>query len=281
MAARTEVRVVTDPACAWSWASEPKLRRLLWEFGEGLEPVWIMGGMARSIDENGRDRYAGIWPDVAAESGMPFDPRIWARGGISSSYPACQAVVAACEQGPEVAGRYLRRLREGLMYERKRLDHPEALLAEAGPAGLDVPRFQLDLQSNAILEAFGEHLDEARRISEQAESEGATGCTGPIERVTFPSMTFIGSDGDRRCVYGWQPYELYVEAATAVGAASTSAAKPEPLEVIDRFGRAATREIEEITGRPRVVVEAELWALAKQWRLRPITALTGTLWERA
>jgi hypothetical protein len=51
--------------------------------------------------------------------------------------------------------------------------------------------------------------------------------------------------------------------------------------VIERLGRSATREIEEVTGRPRVVVEAELWALAREWRLKPVTALTGTLWERA
>jgi len=275
------VRVVTDPACAWSWGSEPRLRRLIWEFGESMELRWVMGGMARSIGESDRARYAGIWPDVAAESGMPLDPRIWARGGISSTYPACQAVVAACEQGPDQAGRYLRRLREGLMFERRRLDNAESLIAEAGPAGLDVSRFEVDLRSNAIVEAFGAQLEEARRIPELARAEGATGCTGPIERVTFPSLTFIGSDGERHGVYGRQPYELYAEAATAAGAQPTGAAMPEPLAVIDRFGRCATREIEEVTGRPRVVVEAELWALAREWRLKPTTALTGTLWERA
>jgi hypothetical protein len=30
-----------------------------------------------------------------------------------------------------------------------------------------------------------------------------------------------------------------------------------------------------------VVVEAELWALAREWRLKATTVLTGTLWERA
>lgn len=275
-----QVRVVTDPACAWSWGSEPKLRRLTWEFGDALELRWVMGGMARRIEEDGRREYAESWPETAAESGMPLDPRIWTRGGISSSYPACQAVVAACEQGAGPGGRYLRRLREGLMHERKRLDHAEALIAEAGPAGLDVSRFEIDLRSNAIVEAFGAQLEEARRIPERAKAEGATGCTGPIERVTFPSLTFISPEGDARGVYGWQPYESYVEAARAAGAAPATTAKPEPLEVIDRLGRCATREIEEITGRPRVIVEAELWALARDWRTKPVTALTGTLWER-
>ena len=50
------------------------------------------------------------WLDVAAATGMPFDPRLWLSNPISSTYPACQAVVAAREQGPEPGYRYLRRL---------------------------------------------------------------------------------------------------------------------------------------------------------------------------
>ena len=50
---------------------------------------------------------------------------------------------------------------------------------------------------------------------------------------------------------------------------------------MERFGRAATREVEALTGRPRPIVEAELWSLAREWRLRPVAVLTGTLWERA
>jgi hypothetical protein len=53
------------------------------------------------------------------------------------------------------------------------------------------------------------------------------------------------------------------------------------MEAIERFGRCATREVQELTGRPRPPVEAELWALAAEWRLRPVPALTGTLWEPA
>jgi hypothetical protein len=168
------------------------------------------------------------------------------------------------------------------MCERRRLDQPDALIGEAGPAGLDVPRFEIDIRSNAIVETFGAQLDEARQIPEQARAENATGCTGPIERVTFPSVTFVHADGARHGVYGWQPYELYVEAAAAAGVPlPAERTAPEPLEVIERLGRCATREIEELTGRPRVVVEAELWALAREWRLKAVPVLTGTLWERA
>ena len=37
----------TDPSCAWSWNTEPKLRRLMVEFGESLSWTYVMGGLAR------------------------------------------------------------------------------------------------------------------------------------------------------------------------------------------------------------------------------------------
>ncbi len=55
----------------------------------------------------------------------------------------------------------------------------------------------------------------------------------------------------------------------------------EPLEAVRRFGRCATRELEVLCDRAGPVVEAELWALARDWKLKPVTALTGTLWEPA
>ncbi len=276
-----ELRVATDPACPWSWASEPKLRRLLWELGDAVDPRWVMGGMARSIGTDEHPDRIATWLQAAGESRMPLDPRLWTQGGISSSYPACQAIVAACEQGPEAAGRYLRRIREGLMVERKRLDHAEALIAEAGAAGLDVARFEVDLRSNAVLEAFGAHLEEVRRVPVEAREQDGVGSTGEIERVSFPSLSFVGEDGARHGVYGWQPYERYLEAAAAAGVRPAERPRPSPLEVVERFGRCATREVEEVTGRPRVVVEAELWGLAREWRLRAVPVLTGTLWELA
>jgi predicted DsbA family dithiol-disulfide isomerase len=278
-----EVRVVTDPACAWSWASEPKLRRLDWEFGDRLDWRWVMGGMVREVGPGQRARYARVWPNVAVESRMPFDPRLWSEGGIDSSYPACQAVIAAGEQGKPAAELLLRRIREGLMFGRRRLDRVSELIALAGELegeGLDPVRFEIDLRSDEILERLADQLEEARRIPAQAVAENATGCTGPIERVTFPSLTFVAGDGARRGVYGWQPYELYAEAAAASGAGEPDALAPDALTVLDRFGSAATREVEEVTGRSRTETEAELWRLACEGAVEPTTAMTGNLWKR-
>src|SRR6266545_4886512 len=171
----TQVRFYSDPACPWSWAAEPALRRALWEFEGELEFVWVMGGVARRYgrdyrDEEGRigegpDCFADLishWLDVTAASEMPMDPRIWTESPLSSTYPACQAVKAACEQGSEADYRYLRELREGIMFERRKLDHVDALIAAVGRARLDRERFEIDLRSHAITEAFGADLDEVR-----------------------------------------------------------------------------------------------------------------------
>jgi predicted DsbA family dithiol-disulfide isomerase len=285
-------RFYTDPACPWSWAAEPALRRLMWEFSGELEFVWVMGGLARSYGSEyadfqcrivpGGDCFAGLissWLDVAAESGMPHDPRIWTENRLDSTYPACLAVKAACEQGWEAGYRYLRRLREGIMFGRRKLDHLEALIGEAGPAGLDRERFEIDVRSNAITEAFAADLDEVRDPPDEAREADAVGETEGRERVSFPSVLFIGDDGSQNGVWGTAPAEDYRDAAAAAGAEQRNEGALEPLDAIERFGRCATAELQELSGRPRPVVEAELWSLATEWKLKPVEALTGTLWE--
>jgi putative protein-disulfide isomerase len=265
----------------------------MWEFGAELHFTWVMGGLARQYGPDYRDQEAGIgsgadcfadlmrhWLDVAAESGMPTDARIWSENPISSTYPACQAVKAAAEQGSEAAYRYLRRLQEGLMTERKKLDHLEALIGEAGPSGLDVGRFRIDLSSHAITEAFAANLDQVRDPPQEARAADKVKQTEGSDRLSFPSAVFSGDRGSQHGVWGWQPYEAYREAALAAGAAVVEERRPEPLEAVERFGRCATRELEELTGKPRPVLEAELWALARDWKLKPASVAGGTIWEQ-
>ncbi len=266
----------------------------MWEFDDELRFVWVMGGLARQYDSRYRDDEGGIgsgpdcyadlmshWLEVGEETGMPFDPRIWTENPIRSTYPACMAVKAAGEQGSELEYRYLRRLREGLMVGRRKLDHAESLIAEAGPAGLDVERFRIDLDSHAITELFGADLDEVRDVPAQAREADKVRSTEGKERVSLPSAVFIGDHGGRHGVWGWQPYGAYRDAALAAGASPVNDGPLEPVAAIDRFGSLATKEAEVLADRPRPLVEAELWRLATEWKLKPIRALTGTIWEKA
>jgi putative protein-disulfide isomerase len=85
-----EVRYFSDPACTWSWAAEPALRKIIFEFDGELDFVWAMGGLARRFGSAYRDSEAGVgtgpdcfadlmshWLNVAGRTGMPCDPRLW------------------------------------------------------------------------------------------------------------------------------------------------------------------------------------------------------------
>jgi hypothetical protein len=153
------------------------------------------------------------------------------------------------------------------------------LVGEAAAARLDRGRFEAALDSPAATEAFEAHVEEAREVPEQARAEGKHSQTEGRERVSFPSAVFVSEDGERHGVWGWQPLERYREAALAAGAKQANAGALPPLEAIERFGRMATREVEVLNESPGAATCAELWRLAAEGRLRPVRALTGTIWE--
>jgi putative protein-disulfide isomerase len=275
------VRYITDPACSDSWAAEPQLRRLMVEFGDDLAFTYVMGGLAREVQESDHGWLAEEWLAAAERSRMPVDSRLWKEGPIGSTYPASMAVKAAAEQAGDGGYTYLRALREGLMCLRRKLDTTEALVEEARGAGLDVQRFRIDLGSHAIVESFGADLEEVRAFPEDAREQGMTTTVRGPERLVFPSAIFIGEDGEHHGVYGHRPYEAYRDAALAAGAEPVGGEPPGVLEALQRFGRMAAVEIEQVCHLSEPQVEAELWQLALDWKVKPVRVLTGRLWEPA
>ena len=277
------LRYYTDPACSASWAAEPRLRRLLVEFGEELEITYVMGGLAREFEDD-LSSLVIKWLDHGAESGMPLDPRIWHEDGVRSTYPASIAVRAAAEQGPEAAARYLRALREGFMCFGRKLDGPEALVEEARRTGLDLQRFRIDLESNAILEAFGTDLEDTRTIPDAAREAGLAteGSHGSkVERLAFPALRLgpIEGGGEERWVGGDHSYDDWRVAALAAGAAPSDGPRPDIPAALRRFGSMATAELEAVCDLPGPRAAAEVWRLASEWRVRRVPVLTGELWE--
>ena len=277
-------RYFTDPACSWSWAAEPRLRRLMWEFGDSLSLTFVMGGLARDYTSRKGvyDWLLAHWVEVAAESRMPIDPLLWKEGPIASTYPACMAVKAAQEQAGDGGYRYLRTVREGLLCFRRKLDTTEALVEAAREAGLGVERFRVDLQSHAIVEAFGADLEATRAVPDDAREAGkVVDAHASGERVPFPSVVFEGEGGERAAVYGDVSYDELRAAALAAGAEPVTDERPDALTALRRFGRMATLEVEEVCGLPEPRAYAELWRLASEWQVKPVRVVTGWLWEVA
>ncbi len=289
------MRYLTDPACSWSWAYEPTIRRLMAEFGDELRWTFVMGGLARDYGaaegseaaeavREGWGVHAWLlahWLEVAAEGEMPCDPLLWREGPLRSTYPACLAVKAAAEQAPDGGYQYLRGVREGLFCFRRKLDGAEALVEEARRARLDAERFRIDLGSHAIVEAFGTDLEEVRAVPQEARDLDRVKGSADRERLPFPTLVFVGEDGTRRALFGTRPYEEIAEAARAAGARPTGSAPPEVLDALRRFGRMATSEVAAVCDLPGPRAAAELWRLAGEWRVVRTPVLTGELWEPA
>lgn len=272
-----EVYYYTDPACPWSWAAEPTLRRLLHELDGQLSVRFVMAGMAREFGDP--DALAREAVEAGLESGMPVDPRLWWEGPPRSSHPACVAVKAAAEQGQAAA--MLRRLREGFLCRRRRVDRLDALIEEARTIpGLDVERFRIDLQSHAMLEAFGSDVELAQAVPAEHHAETA-------ERVKLPSFEFLAGSGERYGVYGPAPYEELLAAARAAGAGAAAASAPAVADppgieaALGRWGTMATVEVASVCGLPGPRAPAELWRAAAEWRVRAERLGTGELWSLA
>ena len=255
----------TDPACPYSWAAEPALRRLQVEFAEGLAITYVMGGLAREFRKPLQTMRHVL--DAASESGMPTDPRLWLDAPPSSSFPACQAVKAAAEQGLD--GPYLRVVREGLMVDRLKLDSADALIDAARRVpGMNVERFAIDLRSHAIVEAFGADLERTRAAARDGEP-----------RVPFPSFEVRGDGDEVHWIYDSTDPAQLRQAALAAGGASQTL--PDALGAVRRFARIATPEVAAVCDRPGPLAAADLWRLAAEWQVRPERALTGELWAPA
>jgi predicted DsbA family dithiol-disulfide isomerase len=269
------VTYFTDPACPWSWAAEPGLRRLQAEFGDSLSFTYVMGGLAREFRKPTETMHHVL--DACAASGMPVDPRVWLDAPPRSSYPACHAVKAAAEQ--DLDGPYLRVVREGLMVEGKGMDSADALTEAARRVpGMNVDRFRIDLQSAAIAEAFAADLERTRAAAPETH-------TAERRRVPFPSFEFRpagASPGDPplSAVYdSGDPGEL--RAAALAAGADGNGALPGVEDALRRFGRLATPEVAAACDLPGPRAAAELWRLASEWRVRAERVLSGELWQPA
>ena len=266
----------TDPLCPWSWALEPSLRKLEVAFGGSLSVTFVMCGMAREVGDP--SHLISEMLEASDQSGMPVDVRLWLSGAPRSSHPACLAIKAAAEQGGAggVLSQYLRRLREGLLCRRRKLDTADALIAEAREVpGLDVERLRLGLASHGVLEAFAADLDRCGAVSPEHHSEGS-------DRIKLPSLEFRGADGDVHGVYGPADYGALRTAAVAAGASEISSAGPLSVEdALRRFGTMSTSEVAAVCDLPGPRAPAELWRLALEWRVRTERVGTGYLWSLA
>jgi len=241
-----EIEYFTDPLCCWSWAMEPQWRRVRFEFDGRVCWRYRMGGMIADwnsyqdpINSISRPSQMGpLWFQARELSGMPLEDRIWFEDPPRSSYPACAAVKAAELQSPLAAERYLRRLREAVMTERRNISRADVLLAVAeevqneGHVPFDADRFDRDRMSPEVRSAFREDLRTA----------------GYLGIGRFPTLILRrqGEEGGLMLV-GYRPYESIRAALRHVDAAAEPVRQASSRDEYETYwGGVLDRELQEV-----------------------------------
>ena len=265
-ARRLEVEYFTDPLCAWSWAFEAQWRRLRYEFGDRIACRYRMAGMipdwsrySDPLNDVGSPAHMGPhWYDLRTRHGVPLDERIWAEDPPASSFPASLAVKAAGRQGEAWGERYLRRLREAVMLERRNVARRGVLvqiaeeLAEADDGGWDVGRFARELDEPDTAERFREDVKEARYR----------------EIARFPALVLTPAEGRAILLVGWRPYPVLRRALAAARPGLEPARRPDGVTALLRtWARATAEEISAALDRPLASVRAELAAAVRDGRV--------------
>ncbi|GAA4877721.1 DsbA family oxidoreductase [Kitasatospora terrestris] len=246
-ASALEVVEYTDPFCPWAWGAEPVLRRLRRELDGVAVHRRVFGILFDEDEEPAPDPaaetawYAGFVARVSGHTGAPRPVRL--RWVAASSWPASLAAAAAEQQGPEVAERVLRRLRESAFVRGEPADTPERIAAALhGVPGLDADRLATAAASPAVRERVAR--DRAETRAPRAEVVGLRG-DGPHPggaketedgyRYALPTVAFHGPAGCR-VVPGWRGLEEYLAAARAVrpGLPSAPRGRPDPAELLHR-----------------------------------------------
>ncbi|MDA1264998.1 MAG: DsbA family protein [Planctomycetota bacterium] len=180
---------VADPLCSWCYGFRPTLERI----EARVRVRYVMGGLApdadQAMDPATRAYVQRAWDAVEARTGQPFDRRLWTEASPRrSTWPACRAVLAAGERGPEL----FRRLQEAFYTEARDATDPRVVLDLAAELGLD-----LDLDAPAAREALASDL-------RQRDAWGVTG---------FPALV---GDGEV-LMAGWEPAETLLSRLAAAG----------------------------------------------------------------
>jgi len=277
-----EILAFTDPVCTWCWGSEPVLRKLETGYGEQLRIRYVMGGLVEDIrafydrandiggdPERSNSSIARHWLEASERHGMPVRVdgfRLFTAETVST-YPQNIAFKAADLTNPDLAARYLRRMREASAAEARETGRSEVLIELASEVGLDVAAFIGHLNDGSAEKAFREDLATTR-------SYGVRG---------FP--TFLFRYGDRELMLrGYQSFKSMQAVIDTLSGGTLQWHAPEKntenvLGFIRAYDRVAPVELAIVFDLEPGELEIILAGLSEEGHLRRVEAGNGYFWE--
>jgi len=273
-----EILAFTDPVCTWCWGSEPVLRKLILWFGDQIRITPVMGGLVEDIrdfydranniggdPEKSNAQIASHWLEASERHGMPVQVegfRLFSTDTVST-YPQNIAYKAVELCNPELAAKFLRRIREASAAEARETGKREVLIELANDVGVDLAAFITHLDDGSAARAFQDDLATTRRY-------GARG---------FP--TFLLRWGSKELMLrGYQSFRSLYAVISSLSTGRVQEHPPEAttrtiLDFLQTFGRAAPVELTTAFDLSPQELESILTALVAQKRIQYMPAGNG------
>jgi len=152
---------VHDPMCSWCWGHRPQWILLQQQLPESVTVKNVVGGLAPDSDEPmplaQQNAIAGYWRNITELLGTNFNHDFWHKNTPRrSTYPSCRAVIAARWQDAEE--QMILALQEAYYLNAKNPSDTQTHILLAADLGLDTDKFEQDLGSDKLQQAFAQEL---------------------------------------------------------------------------------------------------------------------------
>lgn len=271
----------TDPYCTWCWGSEPIMRRIEEAYGDQVRFGFVMGGLVRDVSDfhdplnkiggaHMAEQVAAHWREASERHGMPVDADVWLemKDEFRSTWPANIAVKSAQLQGEALAAKYLRRMREAAAAERMLIHRRQVQIKLAGEEGLDLERFEANLDNGRAESAF---LEDLRRCRER----NVTG---------FPSFQITSHGVEETMFFGFQPFDRFRSLFERLAGDELSAREMQAddagiLAFVRKYEKVAAQEVAEVFSLERQEAAKRLERLVGEGLISGYIAGNGKLFQ--
>lgn len=235
----------SDPWDNVGWGLYPIMLKIEERYGHEVGTDYQLVPV-REFDDP--DEMASKWERDSLRHKMSIDVSVWDENPPESTELANRAYLAAMQQGPNAAQRYLRRLRMATMVEGTNIEDKESLFELAKNAGLDIDRLE-------------DAWDDVKPLQ--------------TKRDPSPPFTKFHVDGEEVTQPGYLHYDDIVDIFDQAGIDDE---EPQPLSgFVTEHGPATTKEVMTVYEWSQERAEEEL---QQREEIVPIEIGVETFWAR-
>jgi len=166
----TTLFYIHDPMCSWCWGFRPTWLTLQHQLPPHIRIQYVLGGLAPDsqtpMPTAMQQRIQQHWHTIRRKiPGTVFNFDFWTKNQPRrATWPACRAVIATRRQRPAAEHSMILAIQRAYYIEARNPSDDDVLIRLAGKLGLDVSRFQHDLNSTATQRELEQEIALRRKL---------------------------------------------------------------------------------------------------------------------